>query len=184
MTTVSTTRQCATLATVLLTTLAGGCAPFQPGLPSAPYATEARAATGPGAVIAREARAQVGVPYRWGGSDPRAGFDCSGLVAYVHARGGIDVPRTAAEQFAAADRIDERDLRPGDLVFFRLEARRRNVSHVGIYTGHGRFVHAPQSGRDVTEASLGDPYYRDRFAGAGRFYDRGAGGGPRLESPP
>jgi cell wall-associated NlpC family hydrolase len=172
------------LAILLLATLGGGCAPFQPGLPSEPVAKEERAATGAGAVIAREARAQVGVPYRWGGNDPRAGFDCSGLVAYVHAREGIVVPRTAAEQFAAADRIDEDELRPGDLVFFRLESRRRGVSHVGIYTGQRRFVHAPQSGRDVTEASLEDPYYRDRFAGAGRFYDSGAGRGPRLKSPP
>ena len=172
------------IAPLVLAALLGGCAPFQPGLPSAPVANEERAATGPGGVIAREARAQIGVPYRWGGNDPRAGFDCSGLVAYVHAREGIAVPRTAAEQFAAADRIDEHDLRPGDLVFFRLEASRRRVSHVGIYTGHRRFVHAPQSGRDVTEASLEDPYYRERFAGAGRFYDSGAGRGPRLKSPP
>ncbi|HET7204803.1 MAG TPA: C40 family peptidase [Steroidobacteraceae bacterium] len=172
------------LAIFLLAALAGGCAPFQPGLPSEPVANEERAATGPGAVIAREAQAQIGVPYRWGGSDPGAGFDCSGLVAYVHAREGIVVPRTAAEQFEAADRIDEDELRPGDLVFFRLESRRRGVSHVGIYTGQRRFVHAPQSGRDVAEANLEDPYYRDRFAGAGRFYDSGAGRGPRLKSPP
>ncbi|HET9268400.1 MAG TPA: C40 family peptidase [Vicinamibacterales bacterium] len=174
----------ATLPLWVLAALAGGCAPFQPGLPSDPVAQEERAATGPGAVIAREARAQIGVPYRWGGNDPRGGFDCSGLVAYVHAREGIAVPRTAAEQFAAAARVDEDRLRPGDLVFFRLESSRRGVSHVGIYTGQRRFVHAPQSGRDVTEASLEDPYYRERFAGAGRFYDDDGGRGPRLKSPP
>jgi murein DD-endopeptidase len=173
-----------TLAVLLLATLAGGCAPFQPGLPSAPVAREDTAATGPGAIIARQARAQIGVPYRWGGNDPDRGFDCSGLVAYVHARQGIVVPRTAAEQFAAADRIGDDDLKPGDLVFFRLGSRRRGVSHVGIYTGQRQFVHAPQSGRDVVEASLDDPYFRDRFAGAGRFYDPGAGRGPRLKSPP
>jgi len=174
----------ATLAILLLATLAGGCAPFQPGLPSAPVAREDTPATGPGAIIARQARAQIGVPYRWGGNDPGRGFDCSGLVTYVHAQQGIVVPRTAAEQFAAADRIGDDDLRPGDLVFFRLESRRRGVSHVGIYTGQRRFVHAPQSGRDVVEASLEDPYFHDRFAGAGRFYDPGAGRGPRLKSPP
>ncbi|HET9693608.1 MAG TPA: NlpC/P60 family protein, partial [Steroidobacteraceae bacterium] len=82
-------------------------------------------------------------------------------------------------------RVDERELRPGDLVFFRLESRRRDVSHVGIYTGQRRFVHAPQSGRDVSEASLDEPYYRERYAGAGRFYDaEGGGRGPRLKSPP
>lgn len=167
----------------LATLLASGCAPFQPGLPSDPVAREVPAASGPGASIARAARAQIGVPYRWGGNDPARGFDCSGLVAYVHAGEGLTVPRTAAGQFAAAVSVDSRELAPGDLVFFRLESRRREVSHVGIYTGQRRFVHAPQSGRDVGEASLDDPYYRARFAGAGRFHDGQAGRGPRLKSP-
>lgn len=173
------------LAALLLALLASACAPFRPGLPSQPVVAEAGPATGPGAMIAREARAQIGVPYRWGGAEPGRGFDCSGLVTYVHAQEGIAVPRTAAQQFARADRVDERELRPGDLVFFRLESRRRDVSHVGIYTGQRRFVHAPQSGRDVSEASLDEPYYRERYAGAGRFYDaEGGGRGPRLKSPP
>jgi murein DD-endopeptidase len=159
-----------------------GCAPFQPGLPSDPVAREARS-TGLGDTLAREARAQLGVPYRWGGRDPEHGFDCSGLVAWVHAREGIAVPRTAADQFAAAEKVDERELRPGDLVFFRLQSRRGDVSHVGIYTGQRKFVHAPQTGRDVSEASLDDPYYRERFAGAGRFHEDRDGRGPRFGSP-
>lgn len=169
--------------TIVFALLAAACAPFQPGLPSEPLAREDGPASGPGADIAREARAQIGVPYRWGGNEPARGFDCSGLVAYVHAREGIAVPRTAAAQFAAADKVGERELRIGDLVFFRLGSR-REVSHVGIYTGQRRFVHAPQTGRDVAEASLDDPYYRERFAGAGRFYDERSGRGPRLKSPP
>lgn len=169
--------------TCLLALAAAGCAPFRPGLPSEPVAREARSAAGRGDTLAREARAQLGVPYRWGGGDPARGFDCSGLVAWVHAREGIDVPRTAAGQFAAAERIEDRDLRPGDLVFFRLQSRRGDVSHVGIYTGQRKFVHAPQTGRDVTEASLDDPYYRARYAGAGRFYDERGGRGPRFGSP-
>ena len=164
--------------------LVAGCAPFHPGLPSDPVAREDRPASGQGTDIAREARAQIGVPYRWGGNEPARGFDCSGLVAYVHAREGIAVPRTAAAQFAAAAKVGERELRIGDLVFFRLESRGREVSHVGIYTGQRRFVHAPQTGRDVAEASLDDPYYHERFAGAGRFYDERGGRGPRLKSPP
>ena len=172
-------RRAAALACLL--SLAGGCAPFQPGLPSEPVAREARSATGRGDTLAREARAQVGVPYRWGGGDPARGFDCSGLVAWVHSREGIVVPRTAAAQYAAAERVNERDLRPGDLVFFRLQSR-REVSHVGIYTGQRRFVHAPQTGRDVSEASLDDPYYRARYAGAGRFYEEPGGRGPRFGS--
>jgi cell wall-associated NlpC family hydrolase len=169
----------------VLALLAAGCAPFQPGLPSDPVAREEQStSSGQGADIAREARAQIGVPYRWGGNEPARGFDCSGLVAYVHAREGIAVPRTAAAQFAAADKVGERELRSGDLVFFRLVSRSRDVSHVGIYTGQRRFVHAPQTGRDVAEASLDDPYYRERFAGAGRFYDERGGRGPRFKSPP
>jgi murein DD-endopeptidase len=168
--------------TCLLAVAAGGCAPFHPGLPSEPIAREARDAAGHGDTLAREARAQLGVPYRWGGADPARGFDCSGLVTWVHAREGIGVPRTAAAQFAAADRVAERDLRPGDLVFFRLQSRRGDVSHVGIYTGQRKFVHAPQTGRDVAEASLDDPYYRERYAGAGRFYEDRGGRGPRFGS--
>lgn len=160
-----------TLAVVaLLIFVVCGCAPFRPGLPSEPVAREERGAGGAGPLLADAARAQLGVPYRYGGSDPRQGFDCSGLVAYVHAQEGIVVPRTAATQFAAARRIDEHELRPGDLVFFRLVPRRREITHVGIYTGDRRFIHAPQTGRDVSEASLDDTYYRERFAGAGRFH--------------
>ncbi len=163
-----------------------GCAPFRPGLPSDPAAREqtAEALRGAGAVIAREARDQIGVPYRYGGDEPRRGFDCSGLVAYVHAQEGIAVPRTAAAQYAAARKVDRDDLRPGDLVFFRLVAGSREISHVGVYTGQGRFVHAPQPGRDVAESSLDDPFFRERFAGSGRFYEAGPGAGPHLKSSP
>lgn len=115
------------------------------------------------------AMAQVGTPYRYGGSTPAQGFDCSGLVFYVYGQQGIAVPRTAAQQFAAATPIREQDLKPGDLVFFRLAGPRDEVSHVGIYSGQRRFVHAPQSGRRVGEASLDDEFYRERLAGYGRF---------------
>lgn len=163
---------------------AAGCAPFQPGLPSEPIEPGTAAAQGPGAAIARNALAQLGVPYRYGGSEPRRGFDCSGLVAYVHAQEGITVPRTAATQFAAADTVELSQLRAGDLVFFRTVPRSRAISHVGIYTGQRRFVHAPQTGRDVVESSLDEAYYRERYAGSGRLYDPSPGAGPRLKSSP
>jgi murein DD-endopeptidase len=168
---------------VVLTSIAG-CAPFRPGLPSEPIEPSATAAQGPGAAIARNALAQLGVPYRYGGSEPRRGFDCSGLVAYAHAQEGIAVPRTAATQFAAADSVEQGQLRAGDLVFFRTVPRSRAVTHVGIYTGQRRFVHAPQTGRDVVESSLDEAYYRERYAGSGRFYDPSPGAGPRLKSSP
>lgn len=171
---------------VALAALAAGCAPFRPGLPADPAAREASpvAQQGMGAVIAQQALAQVGTPYRYGGAEPQGGFDCSGLVSYVHAREGVSVPRTAAAQFAAARRVALDELRAGDLVFYRLVPGSREVTHVGVYSGQGRFVHAPQTGRRVGSASLDDPYYRERFAGAGRLYPAGAGDGPGLRASP
>jgi len=155
-------------ALTLLALAATACAPFQPETrPSAGGASDAASR------VVTTALAQVGVPYRYGGSTPATGFDCSGLVSYVFGQQGIAVPRTAAQQFAAAVSVREQDLRPGDLVFFRLAGPKAEVSHVGIYSGAGRFVHAPQSGRRVGEASLDDEYYRPRLAGFGRFVSAG-----------
>jgi len=156
-------------ALLLLALAATACAPFQPETrPSAGGAPDA------GSRVVTTALAQVGVPYHYGGSTPATGFDCSGLVSYVFGQQGIAVPRTAAQQFAAVMAVREQDLRPGDLVFFRLAGPKAEVSHVGIYSGAGRFVHAPQSGRRVGEASLDDEYYRPRLAGFGRFVPGGA----------
>jgi murein DD-endopeptidase len=149
-----------------------GCTPFRPGLPSEalPPAVGAPAARGSGNWLAQTALTYVGVPYRFGGADPKKGFDCSGLVSYVHGLDGIAVPRTAAAQYAGARRVSEANLQPGDLVFFGVKPGSRAVTHVGIYTGQRRFVHAPQTGRNVGVSSLDDEYYRARFAGSGRYY--------------
>lgn len=112
------------------------------------------------------AAGMVGSPYRYGGETPQ-GFDCSGLVYYAFRRAGIDVPRTTREQFDRAIPVDPSRLEPGDLLFFKLN--RRKTSHVGIYAGDGRFVHAPSSGKEVSYASLDDPYWQRRLKGAGRF---------------
>ncbi len=109
----------------------------------------------------------VGSPYRYGGADP-AGFDCSGLVFFVHRQLGISVPRTVAGQSLSAMLVDPAHLHPGDLVFFRESGV--EATHVGVYTGGYRFIHAPQSGRPVSYGSLEDNYYRATFMGAGRFY--------------
>jgi cell wall-associated NlpC family hydrolase len=147
---------------VLLLAVAG-CTPFQPGLPGG---TAALPPAGRGAALLRAAESRIGAPDRYGGAGPDA-FDCSGLVSYAHRQLGISVPRTAAAQFAAATPVPRRDLRPGDLVFFRLQGP--TVNHVGIYAGDDRFVHAPQSGGTVRVASLDDDHFRRSFAGAGRF---------------
>ena len=116
-----------------------------------------------GARVASLASGFVGTPYRYGGDSP-SGFDCSGLVYYVYREVGVTVPRTAAEQRAAARRIPQESLEPGDLVFFYTPE-----DHVGIYLGAGEFVHAPATGRSVERARLDAPYFILGFAGAGRF---------------
>lgn len=121
-----------------------------------------------GVKIASLAEGLLGAPYRYGGASPQ-GFDCSGLVRYVHGRLGMSVPRQAHDQYQSARHLAVRDLQPGDLVFFRLAGSK--ISHVGIYVGDGRFVHAPTTGKDVGYASLSDGYWWNRFAGAGRFYE-------------
>ena len=113
----------------------------------------------------------IGSPYRYGGAGPDA-FDCSGLVSYVHRQLGYFTPRTAAQQYAVAAPVPRSALQPGDLVFFRLNGGA--VSHVGVYMGNDRFVHAPQTGGRVREAGLDEEYFRDRYAGAGRLYSLGA----------
>jgi cell wall-associated NlpC family hydrolase len=152
---------------------AAGCstAPYRPPADQrAPVSQPAPAATADrGAEIMRLANELVGAPYRYGGSGPRE-FDCSGLVFYVHTQLGIEVPRTAAEQAAAASPVDALALAPGDLVFFTESGRA--ITHVGIYAGRGQFVHAPKNGRPVGYGSLLEDYYLQNFAGAGRFYTR------------
>ena len=93
------------------------------------------------------ARAQLGVPYVWGGSSP-AGFDCSGLVSWVYGRLGISLPHNAAALYDVGRPVPLSEMRPGDLVFFS------GLGHVGLYVGNGRMIHAPQSGRNVEIEAL------------------------------
>lgn len=118
--------------------------------------------------IALRAISLVGKPYRYGGADLH-GFDCSGMVYFVHQALGIDVPRTAADQQRAAISVDRAALQPGDLLFFKT-TRTRRISHVGVYVGENRFVHAPQTGRLIELRNLDDQYYGPRLVGAGRLY--------------
>lgn len=120
-----------------------------------------------GSEIVFRAISLLGAPYKWGGSGPNA-FDCSGLVQFVHNEIGIDVPRTAEEQYRAATRVAMDELEPGDLLFFKIRGKR--ISHVAIYAGSGRFVHAPQTGRPIELRALDDGYYRPRLAAAGRLF--------------
>ena len=110
----------------------------------------------------------VGTPYRYGGNTPDGGFDCSGLVNYVY-RDMLDLrlPRSSHDLAAwQGPRIDPRQLTPADLVFF---GNGGQVSHVGIYVGEGRFVHAPSTGGTVRLDQLDGPYWRDHYSGAKRI---------------
>jgi cell wall-associated NlpC family hydrolase len=139
-------------------------APVVAAPPPEPAVAPAPLASNPlGPRIAALAAHYVGRPYRFGGESPK-GFDCSGLVHYVYRRVGLEVPRTAAEQRAAAQRVNAEALEPGDLVFFYTPE-----NHVGIYVGHGEFVHAPAAGRRVERTRLDSPYFILGFAGGGRF---------------
>ena len=118
--------------------------------------------------VVRHALGYVGVPYRYGGTSASSGFDCSGLVWRVYRQAaGITLPRDTYGISRAGLAIPSRKLQPGDLVFFN--TMRRPYSHVGIYVGRDRFVHAPSSGGVVGIARLSDRYWRQRFDGGRRI---------------
>ncbi len=109
----------------------------------------------------------LGVPYKRGGNSAETGFDCSGFVRATFEKTiGLVLPRRANEQAAATDQIDKTELRPGDLVFFN--TMKRAFSHVGIYLGDGKFIHAPRSGSEVRVEDMRAAYWQRRFDGARR----------------
>jgi peptidoglycan DL-endopeptidase CwlO len=125
-------------------------------------------APGLGRAVAEFALGFRGVPYVLGGADP-LGFDCSGLVQYVFAQYGIDVPRVVEEQYEVGDRIDPSDLKPGDLIFFNTKRRGNDASHVAISIGGEGFVHAPNSAGVVRIETLNSSYWGSRYIGARRI---------------
>lgn len=118
--------------------------------------------------IVVQAVALIGVPYRWGGNDPARGLDCSGLVRHVFkVVAEIDLPRRSEEISRVGRKIARADLRPGDLLFFNTLGQ--PFSHVGVYMGDGRFVHAPGRNGQVRVDQLDERYWRRRFNGARRI---------------
>lgn len=111
--------------------------------------------------------ALIGVNYNYGGGSPDSGFDCSGLVSHVFKEViGLTLPRDSQSMSRVGEKVDKTELQPGDLVFFN--TRRRPYSHVGIYIGEERFVHAPSHGRDVEVSYMHSRYWNNRYNGARR----------------
>ncbi|PSS56705.1 C40 family peptidase [Pseudomonas sp. BBP2017] len=110
----------------------------------------------------------LGTPYRWGGSSPSKGFDCSGLVKYAfNDIADVDLPRTSnAMAQGHGVKVDRNNLKPGDLIFFNIKSRR--VNHVAIYLGNDRFIHAPRTGKRVSIDTLNKPFWRSRYVVAKR----------------
>jgi cell wall-associated NlpC family hydrolase len=118
--------------------------------------------------LAMQALGFLGIRYKYGGSSPRTGFDCSGLVHYVVSQAvGLVLPRDTRSLSAVGSRVSADELEPGDLVFFN--TLRKPYSHVGIYVGDRRFVHAPASGGAVELVDMSERYWQSRFDGARRL---------------
>ncbi len=110
----------------------------------------------------------IGVPYRWGGEDRNNGFDCSGLTMVSYRLNGLNLPRNSRAQFKAGRDVKKKDLRQGDLVFFATKGGKR-VTHVGMYIGAGKFIHAPRTGKTVRVAKLSTKFFAKTYVG-GRSY--------------
>jgi cell wall-associated NlpC family hydrolase len=133
----------------------------QAALGAAPAATEQD--------VVAAARKGLGTPYRFGGTSPQTGFDCSGLVLWSYEQVGIRLPRSAREQIRFGMPVQRKeDLKPGDIVVFK-GIRSRTGWHSGIYAGKGKFIHSPRRGKVVTESGMDEEYFARRFAGARRI---------------
>jgi len=136
----------------------------EPAAASVPIVNATDRASG----VALQALTHLGTPYREGGLSPQTGFDCSGLVAYAYREGsGLVLPRNTFDLSRLGEAVERSALRAGDLLFYNTQ--RREYSHVGIYLGQDRFIHAPSSGGEVRVENLRADYWMRRYNGARRI---------------
>lgn len=151
-----------------------GCGSFGTTAPTPVEAPATASAASPSPPRAQRSEAllqallALGLDYRYGGSSPVTGFDCSGLVAHVYLEAwNIRLPRNTSAQSKAGMPVSLAELQAGDLVFY--DTQRRPYSHVGIYLGDGKFIHAPKTGAQVRVESLKSAYWAQRYSGARRI---------------
>jgi len=120
--------------------------------------------------IVSTARRFIGVPYSWGGTSPQHGFDCSGLTMAVYELNGLKLPRSSKDQFTAGTPISRSRLAKGDLVFFTT-SQGQKVTHVGIYTGDGQFIHAPGKDKRIRIDSLLNGYFKTHYMGSRTYLE-------------
>jgi len=122
-----------------------------------------------GSELVRTAQRFIGVPYRWGGEDRKNGFDCSGLTMVCYRLNGLNLPRNSRSQFQAGTSVQRQALRQGDLVFFATQGGKR-VTHVGLYIGEGKFIHAPSTGKTVRIENLSNSFFARTYVGGRRYF--------------
>ena len=134
---------------------------------SGPLQTARSTLGGRASELVIQAMGLLGVPYKRGGTSEEKGFDCSGFVRHMFEKSvGLVLPHRAEEQAKVTEEINRSELRPGDLVFFN--TMKRTFSHVGIYVGDGKFIHAPRPGKSVRVDDMREAYWQKRFNGARR----------------
>lgn len=122
-----------------------------------------------GDAIVKTARTQIGKPYKWGGTSPKTGFDCSGFVYWSYQQNGVKVPRNTADQAKAGRSVPRSGLRPGDIVVF--SPRWQRSKHTGIYSGKGKFLHSPKTGSRLREDSIDAKHWIECFDNGRRLFD-------------
>ena len=147
-----------------------GCGSLPPSPPEKPAERAAAPLSAKAQDVVLYAFSLIDTGYRFGGKNPEAGLDCSGMVSYIYGQAaGLKVSGSAADIARNGRPVPRRGLKPGDLVFFN--TMNRSYSHVGIYIGDDRFVHAPATNGRIRIDSLGARYYAERFEAARSYFD-------------